>query len=74
VRHYLTENFTLGSESDLSDSGSLVESGILDSTGVIELIAFLEHTFEIAVPEEGMTAENLDSVDRICSLVARLSF
>lgn len=73
VRGFLTENFTLGATFDLDDSASLVESGVLDSTGVTELVAFLEQTFSINIQEEDMVAENLDSVERICFFIAILS-
>jgi acyl carrier protein len=70
IRKFLEENFILGDGIALGDSASLVDGGVLDSTGVVELVSFLETRFDIAIPEKDMSAENLDSVDRICALVA----
>lgn len=70
IRKFLEDNFILGDGNALGDSVSLVEGGVLDSTGVMELVSFLETRFDIAIGEEDMIADNLDSVDRICTLVA----
>ena len=48
---------------------SLVESGVVDSTGVLEMIEFLESEFGIEVLEEETVPENLDSTDRLCRYV-----
>jgi acyl carrier protein len=48
-----------------------MQAGIIDSTGVLELIMFLEEQFGIKVADEEMTPENLDSVDRIVAFVGR---
>jgi acyl carrier protein len=60
----------LGDEQALDDSAGVVEGGGLESTGAMELLNFLETGFDIAIHEEDMIAENLDSVDRICALIA----
>ncbi len=70
IREYVVENFLLGDEEDeFSDSESFLESGLIDSTGILEVIAFLEETYEIAVDDEEMIPENLDSVDRVARFV-----
>jgi acyl carrier protein len=68
VRSFLIENFMLGDDS-LDDSASLLESGVVDSTGIMELVAFLEVSFDIQVSDHELTADNLDSVDRIVGYV-----
>jgi acyl carrier protein len=69
VRAYIEENLLLNSDDTFSNNWSLIESGILDSTGAMDLIAFLEHEFAIAFSDEDMVPENLDSVDQICSFI-----
>jgi len=70
IREYVVENFLLGDEEDeFSDSESFLESGLIDSTGILEVIAFLEETYEIAVDDEEMIPENLDSVERVARFV-----
>lgn len=58
----------LGDES-VDDSASLLESGVVDSTGIMELVAFLDLTFDVRVADHELTADNLDSVDRIVRYV-----
>ncbi len=66
IRHYILENFMFtDDESQLRDDASFLEEGIIDSTGVLELVAFVEETFGIAVEDEEIVPENLDSVERM---------
>jgi acyl carrier protein len=71
IRNYIVDNFLFGDGSSLQDDRSFMESGILDSTGVLELVAFLESTFGIQVSDREMVPENLDSVDRAAAFCAR---
>jgi acyl carrier protein len=71
VRAFVTSNFYLPDPAALGNDVSLLDRGIIDSTGVLEVIAFLEDTFSIAVEDSEMLPENLDSIDRIASFVAR---
>ena len=72
VREYIVENFLFGDEEPLtSDSMSLLDGGIIDSVGVMELVAFLEQDFEIAVADDDLVPENLDSVDNLVSYITR---
>jgi acyl carrier protein len=71
VREYVVENFVVDEEeTDLADDDSFLESGLIDSTGMLEVIAFLEETFSISVDDDEMVPENLDSIERITTLVA----
>jgi acyl carrier protein len=66
VKGYIAENLLMGSEADtLGDDASLLDSGVLDSTGVVELVSFLEKTFGITVLDEEMVPEHLDGLGRI---------
>lgn len=50
---------------DLTDSGSLLELGIIDSTGVLELVQFLEEKYAIQVEDADLTPDNLDSLENL---------
>jgi acyl carrier protein len=72
VREYILENYLFtDDQSALTNSDSFLETGILDSTGILEVIHFIEEEFEISVEDEEMVPENLDSVDRIVAYVGR---
>lgn len=66
VRKFLTDNFPLSAQGfTLGPQDSLIEAGVIDSTGVLELIEFIESRYEIAIPDADVLPENLDSVDSI---------
>ena len=71
VRQFIKENFYAASASDLTDDASLLDLGIVDSTGILEVVAFLEEAFDITVDDAEMLPENLDSIDNIVAFVAR---
>lgn len=72
VRQYILKNYLFSTdEAALKDDVSLMQAGVIDSTGVLELIMFLEEQFGVKVADEEMTPENLDSVDRIVAFVGR---
>lgn len=56
-----------------SDDDSFLETGTMDSTGVLEVVLFLEQSFEITVNDRELIPENLDSVDRLVQFVLRKS-
>ena len=70
IRAFLAENFLLGDDvARLSGSASLIDAGIIDSSGVLELVGFLEDAFGIRIPDEELLPENLDSIDNIVRFV-----
>ena len=70
LRSFLAENFLLGEEfRGLPGSGSLIEAGIIDSTGVLELVGFLEEAYEIEITDSELVPENLDSIDNVVRFV-----
>ncbi len=74
VKAYISENFLMGqNDINLEDETSFLELGLLDSTGVIELVSFLEEEFKIQVEDDEITPENLDSLNKISSYVERKS-
>ena len=71
VRGFVVETFLFGQQDDLSDTSSFLETGIIDSTGVLQLVAFLEERFGFRLDDAELIPENLDSVEAITGLVAR---
>jgi acyl carrier protein len=71
IRDYIVDNFLLGQDNGLKDTDSLLESGVVDSTGVLEVVGFLEKTFQIEVKDEDLVPENLDTIQSIASFVER---
>lgn len=72
VTQFIRNNFLLGAENQIfNDNDSFLEKGIVDSTGVLELVAFLEENFRIKVNDTEMTPENLDSVEKISDYVTK---
>lgn len=72
IREYIIENFLFGDSAPLSsDSISLLDEGIIDSVGVMELVAFLEEDFGLTVEDEELIPENLDSVDNLANFISR---
>lgn len=65
VRDYIIENFLYGEEGKLTDETSFLGSSIIDSTGVLELVNYLEETFKIKVEDDEIVPENLDSLKNI---------
>lgn len=72
VKDYIVEHFLMGSGAqDLQADTSLLEQNILDSTGVLELVAHLEQSYGIQVSDDELLPENLDSLSAIEAFVAR---
>ena len=72
IRGYILENFLFtDDQSQLEDQTSFMGEGIMDSTGILELIMFIETEFGIEVKEADMTAENFDSVSNMVGFVRR---
>ncbi len=72
VRQFVVMNFLFGDESRMPDStSSLLESGIVDSTGVLEIVDFLEADMGVAVADHETIPDNLDSIDNLSRFVRR---
>jgi acyl carrier protein len=70
IRQFLTDNFPLSAEgASLEREDSLIEVGVIDSTGVLELIGFIEERYELEVRDEEVLPENLDSIANITRFV-----
>jgi acyl carrier protein len=71
VRTFVTSNFYVAEPAALDDVASLLDRGIIDSTGVLEVIFFIEDTFGIKVEDSEMLPDNLDSIERIANFIDR---
>jgi acyl carrier protein len=74
VRSFIVENFLFGDAGAVPPpEASLLDRGVMDSTGVLELVSFLEERFGLSVADEELVPENLDSIGRITRFVAARS-
>jgi acyl carrier protein len=69
IREFVTGNFYIADLATLGNSDSLLDSGVIDSTGVLEIIAYLEETFNLTIEDSDILPENLDSIQNICNFV-----
>jgi len=70
IREFLVKNFLFGRSDALRDDTSLL-GNVIDSTGALELMAFLQDNFSITMDDEDMVPENLESIDRVVAYVER---
>jgi len=74
IRNFIKETFVFESPAAFSDEFSLVESGVIDSLGILQVLLFLEKTFSLKVPEQDVVPDYFESVQAIASYVnGRLS-
>jgi acyl carrier protein len=71
VLEFIRKSFIYNDKQTLQGDESLLGSGVVDSTGVLELIAFLEETFKVKFADSELVAENFDSVNKIAAFVSR---
>jgi acyl carrier protein len=74
LRRYIVDKLLFGrTDTVVNGDTSFLESGLIDSTGVLELVAFLEEQFHIKVEDEDLIPANLDSIDALTRFVERKS-
>ena len=72
VKTYIIENFLLGNVSDaLTDDDSFLEKGIIDSTGILELVSFVQETFNIKIDDMELVPDNLDSLNNLEAFITK---
>ena len=71
VREFVVENFLFGDGESLREDTSFMEEGIIDSTGILELVFFLEESFSISVEDDELVPENMDSLASIAGFIGR---
>lgn len=72
IRGFIVNTFLFGEGGDsFTDEDSLLDKGIIDSTGVLELVAFLDENFGISVADQELVADNFDSIKKLVEFVQR---
>ena len=71
VKSFIEDNFMIDFSPDFTSEDSFLENGIIDSTGVLELVGLVEEKFGFQVQDEDLVPENLDSIDNLVSYVER---
>ena len=70
IKKHIIENFYYGQDDNtLTDTISFLENGIIDSTGVLELVSFIQETYEITVTDEEILPDNFDSIEKLAGYV-----
>jgi acyl carrier protein len=67
----MVTNFMFGEGAGLEDSDSFINKGVIDSTGVLELVLHIEETYQIQVKDNELVPENLDSIDNLVAFISR---
>jgi acyl carrier protein len=71
IRGFVIDNFLYGQPLELMPGDSLLEKGIIDSTGVLELVTFLETQYSITIEDDEVVPGNLDSIENLTAFVTR---
>jgi len=70
LRQFILDNFLYGQDDNIfGDDISFLEKGIIDSTGVLELVSFIEETYGISVDDEDLIPDNFDSLNKLSSYI-----
>lgn len=71
IKKFFEENFMIKWNETFSEKDSLLENGIIDSTGVLELVAFIEQIYKIKIADDELIPENLDSLENIGNFITK---
>ena len=71
IRTFIVEHFLFGQAAGLADDTSFLEQAVIDSTGVLELVAHLEATYGIKVNDDELIPDNLDSIQSVAAFVQK---
>jgi acyl carrier protein len=72
LKNFILQNFLFGQEEiNINSDDSFLESGIIDSTGILELVTFIEENYSVEVADEEMLPENLDSLNNVAKFVVK---
>jgi len=71
LREFVAKNFYLPDPTSFDDATSFLDRGVIDSTGVLELVAFVEGEYDLSVADEDIVPANFDSIDALAGFVAR---
>jgi acyl carrier protein len=72
IINFIKENFLYGQDGDgLDHDASFLENGMIDSTGVLELVSFVERTYGVSVADDELIPDNFDSVNKLTTFIAK---
>jgi acyl carrier protein len=71
IRTFIIENYLFGDDEGLEEGTSFLDEGIVDSTGILELIEYISEEFSITVEDEELVPENLDSISNVTAFIGR---
>jgi len=72
IKVFIIDNFLFGNESEMiPNNASFMENGIIDSTGILELIEYVEETYSVTIEDNELIPENLDSLDNISVFIIK---
>ncbi len=71
LREFIKNNFLLGNDISLKDEDSFMGKGIVDSTGILEVVSFVEENFGFKIPDEDLMPENLDSINNLVTYITK---
>jgi acyl carrier protein len=69
IRQFVVDTFLFGEDSALRDDSSFLGEGIVDSTGILQLVSFLQEQYLITIEDEELVPDNLDSISRVAAFV-----
>jgi len=70
IRKFIVERFPLARELDPGDDDSLLEAGVIDSLGILDMVTFLEESFGVVAEDDDLNPENFDSISSLARFVA----
>jgi acyl carrier protein len=71
IREYIIDNFLFGEPGNLSDDTSFMEGGIVDSTGILEIVGYIEEKYGISIGDAELIPENFNSINNISKFLER---
>lgn len=71
IRNFIVENFLYGKNDGLRDDVSFMKRGLIDSTGILELVAFVEEKYGLSVADEDLIPENFDSINNLSTYIVK---
>lgn len=71
IKNFIIENFLYGEDNGLVNDASLLDTGVVDSTGILQLVTYVEKEFGIKVGDNELLPENFDSIDKISAYVGK---
>lgn len=71
IRNFIVENFLYGQDNGLGDDVSFLQKGLMDSTGILELLSFIEEKYGISIDDEELIPDNFDSLNKLSAFITK---